>query len=45
MPRIPKMVIQLAIDILIIVISTVKDVLENEKDTKHGTSGDKRKSG
>jgi hypothetical protein len=39
MARIPKVLIELAVDIVIILISTVKDVLEKKKERKHGTSG------
>jgi adenylate kinase len=38
MARIPKVLIELAVDIVLIVISTVKDILEKKKERKHGTN-------
>lgn len=45
MARIPKVLIELAVDVVIIIISTVKDILEKKKErNNHGTKGCRRGS-
>ena len=45
MLKVPKFVIELAVDVVIILVSAVKDILEKKKErNNHGTKGCRRGS-
>ena len=45
MLKVPKVLIELAVDVVIILVSAVKDILEKKKERKHhGTKGCRRSS-